>query len=98
MEDLENGQEDNGSRSGEEEERTTCVSVKESLESARDHTFEEAVSENHTLCGSICSSSALEYLDENIYLKKKIISSLEEIKKIKARNIDLGKENMILKE
>jgi len=61
IQDLENGQEENGSTSSEEEEITSQVSVKESLESSREQSLE---SEKNT-SGESSDSIELQDLEEN---------------------------------
>lgn len=50
-----------------------------------------------TWCESSCSFVDLEDIEEKIYLKRKLISSLEEIKKFRAINTKLEEESKTFK-
>lgn len=72
--------------------------MEESLESLREQTLEKDVSEVDISGDSSGFSSDLEDLKGNIYLKRGIISALEEIKDLRSINIVVEKQNRILRE
>lgn len=82
-------QEVNRCTSCREEDKIYHVLAEEPLELAREHT----VYEIYTSCESSSSSFKLEVLEEKIYLKNKLITTLDEIKNIRAINLEMEVEN-----
>lgn len=77
---------DNGYTSSSEEVEKPHMSTKESLDSERDQDNELDESEIHSRYVSSSSSNELSDIDEKIYFRSKLISSLEEINKLIATN------------
>lgn len=74
------------------------MSIEETLYLERKQDIEQVLSEIDIQYESSRSFNEMEDLDENIYFIRKLVSSFEEIEKLKVINKKLEAENIILKD